>query len=170
MLQILWPLAFAFLSLHALQIGSPLPELTLSGDDGGKLDESAFSSNTLRGKVHVIFYVDPDEKDLNNPLSEALKAENFDKEHVASVAIINMAATWLPNFAIASSLQSKQEQYPDTLYVKDLVKKGVGVWAIADDESDIIITDKAGKVIYLHQGRVPDETIPSVVTLIKEHL
>lgn len=170
MLKTLWPIALAFLSLNALQIGSPLPQLTLSDDEGGMLDNSAFNSNDLRGKVHVIFYVDPDEKDVNNPLSEALKAEKFDKEHVASVAIINMAATWLPNFAIASSLTSKQEQYPDTLYVKDFVKKGVGIWAIADDASVIIITDKARKVIYLHQGKVPDDAIASVVTLIKAQL
>lgn len=158
------------LNLHALQTGTPLPLLTLEGSEGGKLDGSPFSSDTLEGKVHVIFYVDPDEKDLNNPLSDALKAEHFDRDRFASVAIINMDATWLPNFAIASALKAKQKKFPRTLYVKDRNKKGVKVWQIADDTSDIIITDRSGNVLYVHEGEVPQKSFGSIITLIKEHL
>jgi uncharacterized protein len=156
--------------LMALTVGSPLPQLTLSGDNGGKLDGSAFDSDTLRGKVYVIFYVDPDEKDLNNAFSEALKKADLDKSRFASVAVINMDATWLPNFAIASALKAKQEKYPDTLYVKDLNKKGVAAWQVADDNSDVIITDRSGNVLYVHEGKVPQKSFKSIITLIKEHL
>lgn len=163
-------LALTLAPLMALTIGSPLPQLTLSADEGGKLDGSAFDSNTLRGKVYVIFYVDPDEKDLNNAFSEALKKADLDKERFASVAVINMDATWLPNFAIASALKKKQKRYPDTLYVKDLDKKGVGTWQVADDNSDIIITDRSGNVLYVHEGKVPEKSFGSIITLIKEHM
>ena len=66
--------------------------------------------------------VDPDESDLNNHVSEALKAEKFPLEKYGSIAIINMAATWLPNFALNMKLKSKQENYKNTVYVKDLQK------------------------------------------------
>jgi YtfJ family uncharacterized protein len=169
-MRILIFLALAHLSLFALQTGQPLPALTLENDDGSKLDGSAFNSDTLVGKVHVIFYVDPDEKDLNNAFSEALKAQKFDRSRFASVAVINMDATWLPNFAIEASLKKKQERYPDTLYVKDMHKKGVTVWKVADDNSDIIITDKHGEVLYVHEGKVPQADFDKIIALIKEHL
>ncbi|WP_345973272.1 YtfJ family protein [Sulfurimonas diazotrophicus] len=158
------------LSLMALQTGQPLPALNLQGDDGGKVDGTPWNSDELKEKVHVIFYVDPDEKDLNNPFSDALKAEDFDRSRFASVAIINMEATWLPNFAIAKSLKAKQEKFPDTIYVKDMHKKGVSAWKVADDNSDIIITDKSGNVLYLYEGEVPQGSFDEIISLIKEHM
>jgi len=158
------------LTLNALQIGETLPTLTLKDNEGGMLDARPFSSDSLKGKVHVIFYVDPDEKDLNNAFSDALKAEDFNRSRFASVAIINMDATWLPNFAISSSLKKKQEKFPHTIYIKDMVKKGVDLWSVADDNSDIIVTDKAGRVTYLHEGEVPESDFSTIIALIKENL
>jgi len=57
----------------------------------------------VAGKVYVLFYVDPDEKDTNNEASDALDREKFPSEKFQTVGIINMAATWLPNFAISSA-------------------------------------------------------------------
>lgn len=163
-------ISLLFLSLQALQTGQNLPPLTLDKQEGGGVDGRPFSSETLTGKVHVIFYVDPDEKDLNNPFSDALKAEDFDRSRFASVAVINMDATWLPNIALDAALKEKQEQFPDTLYVKDLNKKGVEVWQVADDNSDVIITDKAGKVLYVYEGKVPEKDFGMLISLIKENL
>lgn len=169
-MKILALLSLLFLSLQALQTGQNLPTLSLEKDEGGSVDGRPFSSETLTDKVHVIFYVDPDEKDLNNPFSDALKAEDFDRSRFASVAVINMDATWLPNIALDSALEEKQEQFPDTLYVKDLHKKGVEVWRVADDNSDVIITDKAGKVLYVYEGKVPKKDFGMLIQLIKENL
>jgi len=169
MRQIVILLLFS-ISLFALTVGTTLPSATLENEQGGKLDGSAFNSDALRGKVYVVFYVDPDEKDLNNPLSDALKAEAFDRSKYGSVAIINMDATWLPNFAIASSLEKKQEKFPDTLYVKDLKKILVDQWDIADDNSDIILLDQKGTVLYLYEGALEQDEIDKLITLIKEHL
>lgn len=158
------------MSMWALETGKPLPQLTLSGDEGGKIDGTPFDSAQLRGKVHIIFYVDPDEKDLNEAFFDALKAEKLDRSRYASVAVINMGATWLPNFAIASALKKKQEKFPHTLYVKDLDKKGVETWKIADDNSDIVITDKDGTVLFVHEGKVPESSFADIIALIKEHM
>jgi len=84
-------LLLSALTLAALEVGKPAPEITLSGDQGGRLDGTAWSSSELKGKVHLLFYVDPDEKDLNNDFSDAIKAEALDRSRFASVAIINMA-------------------------------------------------------------------------------
>jgi predicted transcriptional regulator len=86
------------------------------------------------------------------------------------VAIVNLAATWLPNALIESKLKSKQKEFPDTTYVKDKKKVLVNTWKLADDNSDILIFDKKGKLIYKKFGKVSDSEIKSVISLIEKHL
>ena len=67
----------ALLSTQALALPKNLPELTLKGEEGGRVDGKPWSSKELTGKVHVLFYVDPDEKDLNEHVADRLKKEDF---------------------------------------------------------------------------------------------
>jgi len=154
----------------ALEVGQLPSPLTLEGDTGGELSGKAFSSDILKGKVHVLFYVDPDEKDLNEHVSSALKEQAFDRSKYASVAIINMAATWLPNFAIASSLESKQEKYPDTLYVKDLDSVLVKQWDLKNDSSNIVLFAKDGKVLFIKKGKLNSEETLELISLIQDNI
>ncbi|MDA3945931.1 MAG: transcriptional regulator [Helicobacteraceae bacterium] len=158
------------LSLSAVEIGQTVPTVTLDGDKGGRVTGEAWSSSELKGKVHLLFYVDPNEKDLNNDLSDAVKAAELDRSKYASVAIINMAATWKPNFAINAALKSKQEKFPHTVYVKDMDKHVVNSWNVADDNSDIIVFDKNGSVLFYKEGKVEGEQIDEVIRLIKENM
>ena len=106
-----------------MPIGEVPPTIVLEGDLGGRVDGTPWNSEELvSGKIIVLFYVDPDESDLNNHVSDALKAENFPLDKYGSVGVANMAATWLPNFAINIKLKSKQEKHKSTVYVKDLEK------------------------------------------------
>ena len=159
------------LSLSALTLNTVPPTITLDGDNGETANGKPWSSKeSLKDKVHILFYVDPDEKDTNNALSEALKRQKFDHNRYGSVAIVNMAATWMPNFAIEAKLKKKQELYPDTLYVKDKQKVLVKTWGLADDNSDILLFDQAGRLLYFYEGKLNDEEIAKVITLIREHL
>jgi uncharacterized protein len=91
----------------ALEVGIYPETVLLEGDKGAKATGEPFTTASLKDKVHVLFYVDPDEKELNEHVVSALKAEAFDRSRYASVAVINMDATWLPNFTIASMLAKK---------------------------------------------------------------
>jgi len=148
-----------------LEVGKAPKTVTLQEKLGGHLDGTPWSSDTLKEKVSVIFYVDPDEKDLNNDASEALKEAKFPREQYQSYGIINMAATWLPNAAISSSLNKKQKQYPDTIYVRDYKKVLVKEWGIADDTSNVLAFDKNGLLIFRKDGKLSEEDIK---TLVKE--
>lgn len=149
-----------------LAIGQAPKPVTLQGDLGGRLDGTPWSSDTLNGKVSVLFYVDPDEKDLNNDASEALKAANFPRDKYQSFGIINMAATWLPNFAISSSLKKKQKQYKDTIYVRDYDKVLVKEWGLTDDTSDVLAFDKNGILIFRKDGKLSEQDIETLVKSI----
>ena len=153
-----------------LKVGEAPARVELKGDLGGRLDGSSWSSKELIGKVHVIFYVDPDEKDLNNDASEALRLENFPRDQYQSYAIINMDATWLPNFAISSALEEKQEKYPNAIYVRDYDKILVREWGLADDNSDVLAFDKGGKLIFMKSGKLTPDDIKKLVALIRENL
>ena len=157
-------------SVVAVEVGKVPSSVTINGDDGGRTDGQAWNSSSLKGKVHIVFYVDPDKKDLNEGLNKALKKAHFNSKDFASVAIVNMAATWMPNVAIEAKLKSKQKEFPRTTYVRDRSKVLVKKWALADDNSDILIFDKKGKLIYKKFGKLSAKEIKDVLALIEKNL
>lgn len=163
-------LLFPTLAVAAPTLGEKPKTIVLDGKAGGKVSGGSWSSDSLKGKVHVLFYVDPDAADLNNAASEAIKAQNFPREQFASVAVINMAATWLPNFAIDGKLKDKQKQYPDTIYVRDLKKALVKHWGLEDDTSDVVIFDKEGNIQFVHAGKLDETAIKKMLDTVRQHL
>ena len=154
-----------------LPLGEIPPKIILEGDLGGRLDGTAWNSEELiSGKVMVLFYVDPDESDLNNHVSDALKAENFPLDKYGSLGVANMGATWLPNFAINIKLKSKQAKHKATIYVKDLEKTFVKLWGLNDDDSDIILFGKDGKVLYSYDGKFSDAQVKELIQAVKDNL
>jgi uncharacterized protein len=156
--------------VQAVELGQVPPKVELQETLGGRLDGTAWRSDELKGKVHVLFYVDPDEKDTNNEASEALDKEKFPAENFQSVAVINMAATWMPNFAISMSIEDKQKRYPRTIYVRDYKRVLVDAWKIADDSSNILAFDKQGNLIFRKDGKLSPEDIQRLIKAIKDHL
>jgi predicted transcriptional regulator len=163
---------FATLNLWGVTIGTKPQEVTLSGKNGGMAKDNApWSSKTLKNKVYVMFYVDPDEKDLNEAFSDALKAKEYRKKGAyGSIAIVNLAATWKPNVIIESLLKSKQKEFPQTVYVKDKKSILVKKWKLADDNNDILIFDKDGRVLFYKAGKMSKEDMQKAFKIIEEHL
>ena len=162
---------FPAMVLAELPIGEIPPKVVLKGDLGGRIDGTQWSSEELVSeKVIVLFYVDPDESELNNHVSDALKAENYPKEKYGSIGMANMAATWLPNFAINMKLKSKQEKHKETVYVKDLDKTLVKKWGLSDDNSDVIVFGKDGRVLYSVDGKFTDAQVKEIVKVVWDNL
>ena len=162
---------FPTMVLAELPIGEIPPKVVLKDDLGGRLDGTQWSSEELvSGKVIVLFYVDPDESELNNHVSDALKAENYPKEKYGSIGMANMAATWLPNFAINMKLKSKQEKHKSTVYVKDLEKTLVKKWGLSDDNSDVVVFGKDGRVLYSVDGKFTDAQVKEIVKVVWDNL
>ena len=135
-----------------VEVGKVIPPLVLKDVEGGKVTGEPWSSEELRGKVFSIFYVDPEERAKNEPLEAAYKKENFSQKLHGSVAITNLAAAWYPNNMIESLLKKKQAAFPFTTFVKDINKKAVKEWGLADDSINVIVVDKAGKVLFLSKA------------------
>jgi len=157
-------------SVWAIELGQVPVSVTLSGNDGAKITGTPWHSSMLKGKVYTLFYVDPDKKELNQELAHALKSRHFDRTKADSVAVINLAATWIPNAILETMLEKKQKEFPDTLYVKDKKKVLVKKWQLSDDNSNILIFDKKGKLIYKKFGKVSAKEILKVIKLIEKNL
>ena len=159
------------LNVSAITVGEIPSSVVIENDNGGMvLDGSAWSSSTIQDKVYVMFYVDPDEKDTNSHFSKALKEKKYDRSNYASLAVINLAATWKPNFVIESILKGKQEEFPDTIYVKDKNSVLVNEWKVADDASNILIFSKRGKLLFYKSGKMSEEDISKAFQIIEENL
>jgi Predicted transcriptional regulator len=158
------------LGLAAPALGERPPVVVFEGEDGAKVDGNPWSTEELKGKVHVMFYVDPDERTLNDHVAEALKAEKFDRQHYGSVAVINMAATWLPNRLLESSLADKQKEFPDTLYVKDFKKLLVKRWGVADHTSNVLVFDPDGRLVFYRSDKLSDADVQALISVIKANM
>lgn len=153
----------------ALPRGKIPPSVTLQGDEGGKVSGGSWSSEKLAGKPSIIFYVDPDESELNDHVAEALKRAELDESKFHSVAIINMDATWLPNGIIQGKLEDKQEEFPRTVYVRDNEKILVKKWGLGDDTYGVSILDSSGRCLFSHDGKLSKAQTEEVVALMRKH-
>lgn len=158
-------------AIAQIDLGHKLPTLALEGKEGERVaDGKSWSSNELQGKVFTVMYVDPDKKDVNLHVESALKAENFPRDKFGSYAIINMQATWIPNSLIETKLKEKQEIYPHTIYVKDFKKVLVKGWGLEDDDYVVLAFDKKGKVLFHKAGKLSDEEVKDLISVIRKNL
>jgi hypothetical protein len=165
------PLLVAVTSVYAeLPAGSVPSSVTLSGVQGGRTDGRVWCSDEMRGKVTLFFYIDPDEKDVNNDLFKVLKREHFSNQQMASVSVLNLAATWMPNWALEPLLGQYQKRYPRNTYVIDRERVLVRQWHLADNNSDFAVLAADGKVLFSRDGRMSEEEIAAVLRIIKANI
>ena len=124
----------------------------------------------IEKKVYIMFYVDPDEKSTNDHFSAALKKKKYNWTFFASIAIVNLAATWKPNFIIEKILKSKQKEFPDTIYVKDKEKVLVDKWDIGDDASNILIFSKDSKLLFYKSGKMEEKDMQKAFNIIESNI
>jgi hypothetical protein len=157
--------------VNALEVGKTVKPVILEGASGGLAKDGAkWSSDSLQGRVSVIFYVDPDEKDANVKFSKLVEKQQFDKKSFIKVAIINLAATWKPNFVIEKLLASKQKELPDNIYLKDKDSFFVKEWDLKDNASDVVILSKDGKVLFSKSGAMNEDEIQKALDIVQQAL
>jgi len=165
-------LSFALsINLLALSIGETPKEVSIQKDNGGLVkDGLEWNSSSIKDKIIVLFYVDPDEKDTNAHFNQILKDKKYNFEKFGSIAIINLAATWKPNFVIESILKSKQKEFTRTIYVKDKNSVLVNEWGLKDDSSEVLLFSKDSKLLFYNSGKMSNEDIKQILKLIDENI
>ncbi len=111
-------------------------------------------------KVISIMYTDPDVKDVNDPLSDAMDAKKYDKTKLCAMGIANCKDTWIPNAGIRMKAKQKQNQFPDSVILLDENKTLSGAWQLGncDGAGVVIIIGKDKKIKYIKYVKSKDES------------
>ncbi len=156
--------------MQALNIGDTLPPVTLEKENGATSNDKPWHSTSLKGKVHLILYMDPDKRKESQELLDALKALDANSKDYSTVAIVNLAATWMPDAVLEGLLSKKEKELKNTSFVFDRKKYLVKKWQMKDDASNILIVDKNLKVIYRKVGKLSSKEIEKIIALIHQNI
>ncbi|MBW1981455.1 MAG: hypothetical protein JRJ12_09550 [Deltaproteobacteria bacterium] len=152
-----------------LHVGERAADFTLQDSDKVLYN---LNSPVFQNKVLSIFYVDPDEADLNEHISEALKKAAdqgiLDRRHYKGFGITNLKATWKPNFIIKAIVKRKKKKY-GTIILLDYDYTILNLWGLENDTSNLVILDKNRICRYLHKGRVPEADLAAIIKIIKKY-
>ncbi len=156
--------------VHAVDVGEKLPTLMLDGKHGATSSKKAWSSKSLEGKVHVIIYMDPDKRKEGMPFLDKLNAKDFDEDAYSTIAIVNLAATWMPDAILETMLSKKQKELKNTEFIFDKDKYLVKKWHFDDDASNVLVCDKRAKVLYKKSGKLSSSDMDNIMDLIAKHI
>ncbi len=146
-----------------LEVGSQASDWTFAD-----ADKKEFTMDSWAGKVLLINYVDPDESDLNEHFTDAMKKAKDEgrlkEQTYKGIGIADCAATWKPDFAIRAIAGRKAKKYNTTILF-DYDARLRSDWGLQKDTSNIILLDKNRKVAAIVRGKVPEEQVDKLVQL-----
>ena len=126
-------------------------------------------------KVLMIVYTDPDVKDVNDPLSNSIKAKKFDTSVYSAIGIANCEETWIPNAAIRMKAKQKAEQFEGSVILLDEDKIVEKAWQLGDcnEKGVVIIIGKDKKIKYIKKIQTEEESrkiTSEVITIIEQEV
>jgi predicted transcriptional regulator len=139
----------------------------LSGDKGSLYNGEEWKSSSLRGKVNLLFYVDPDKQDDVKPLVAKLDSIQYSPDSLGTTFIINTSATIIPNFILRNKIAERARDVKNMNYVLDLEQVLVHKWDLKDDDVNILLFDKRGKVLFKHAGNVTKDIVNKIIQKIE---
>jgi len=154
--------------IQAVNVGDKLPQITLEKENGATSSGQPWHSKGLEGKVHVLLYMDPDERKEVMSFLDTLNSKSYDKKHYSTIAIVNLAATWMPNVVLETMLSKKQKELHNTEFIFDKTKFLVNKWHLEDDASNVLVLDKESRVIYAHSGMLMPNDVIEILNKIEE--
>lgn len=159
-----------FKLLAALPEGQKAEQIRIDGKSGGYFETGKdFESQDLLGRVSMVVYVAPNQKKLNKPATDAIRACDLDARYFRSYAVVNMRAhRWWPDFFIKREIKLAQEEFPTTTFILDKDKVLVQAWQLADKSSDVVVFDASGKVLFSVDGKLDADQIARLVKTTKE--
>jgi predicted transcriptional regulator len=133
-------------------------------------NKKEFTMDSWAGKVLQVNYVDPDEKDLNEPYNEAIdKAVKVDKRidsvFFKGIGITDCKSTWLPNGVIRLIAGNKAKKFKTTILF-DYDATLQNLWGLPKDSYSVVILDKNRVCRALYKGKIPDSEIEKAIQLI----
>jgi predicted transcriptional regulator len=129
-------------------------------------DGNAFSMESWAGKILLINYVDPDESDLNEHFTDAMKKAKdqglLKEETYKGIGIVDCKATWKPDALIRTMAGKKAKKYNTTiLFDYEAILRNA--WGLEADTANAVLLDKNRVVRVIVRGKVPQSEVDSIV-------
>lgn len=161
---------FAFSFAQDKAIADDLPLLKLSGEKGGLCGGKEWKSSSLKDKVNLLLYVDPDKQSWIKPLVAKLDSIHYSPDSLGITFILNTDATIIPDFIIRNRVREKAKKASSIAYVLDRNKLLVKKWNLIDDNVNVLLLDASGKIIQKHYGQMTKEYINQFITKINQSI
>jgi predicted transcriptional regulator len=153
-----------------LKVGDKAPDFKLQ-DSSNK--EYTRNGPEFAGKVLYVNYQHADSADLNNHVTDALKADKDIEQLVKEkkyelLGIANLKGSWEPDAIIKVIIKRKQKQ-TGAIILLDTDYTFLNLWGLKNKDANSILLDKDRIVRYIFKGKVPEGDIPKIKQLIKEY-
>ncbi|MDD5722450.1 MAG: YtfJ family protein [Syntrophales bacterium] len=146
-----------------LKVGDSASDWSLPDTNG-----TMYTMQNWSGKVLLVNYTDPDEKDMNEHFTDAMKKANDDgllnEATYTGIGIADCKASWKPDALIRSFGAAKAEKYK-TVILFDYDASLRNAWGLREDSANAILLDKNGVCRAIVRGRVPDDQVTQLVQL-----
>jgi uncharacterized protein len=150
-------------SAEALMAGMKAPDWSLKDSEG-----KSFSMASWTGKVLLVNYVDPDESDLNEHFTDAMKKAKdqglLKDETYKGIGIADCKATWKPDALIRTIAGKKAKKY-NSIILFDYDASLRNAWGLEVDTANAILLDKNRIVRVIVRGKVPESEVASIVQI-----
>jgi len=126
-------------------------------------------------KVLLLQYTDPDVKDVNDKLSDAVKAKKFSDKLYQGIGIANCKDTWIPNMGIRMKARQKEKQYAGSVILLDESRVLPTALGLGDcNEKGVLLIVGKDKVIkYMKKISTEEESqkaTAEVISIIEEEM
>ena len=146
-----------------LQVGMKAPAWSFEDSEG-----RIYTMDDWAGKVLQVTYVDPDEADLNEHFTDAVKKAKDEgrlkEANFKGIGIADCASSWKPDFAIRAIAGRKAKKY-NTVILFDFDGTLRKAWGLKEDSSNVVILDRERVVRAIVRGRVPDDQVENLIQL-----
>jgi predicted transcriptional regulator len=120
-------------------------------------------------KVLFLQYTDPDVKDINDKLSDAVKAKKFDEAKYQGIGIANCKDTWIPNAGIRMKARQKEKQFAGSIVMLDedhVLPKALGL-GDCNGIGVLLIVGKDKVIKYMKRIKSEEESLAATAEVIK---
>lgn len=146
-----------------LKVGDKASDWSLADADG-----KLFTMQTWTGKVLLVNYNDPDESDLNEHFTDAMKKAKDDgllkDTAYKGIGIADCKASWKPD-ALIKIIGGKKAKKYNTVILFDYDASLRNAWGLKEDSANAILLDKNGVCREIVRGRVPDDKVAGIVQM-----
>jgi predicted transcriptional regulator len=175
----IWKIMLIYLFLFLTQEGSYAQTKIIVGNSLSNIQlKNTENENReipdIGKKVVIIFYTDPDCKDINDPLSKAVETGGF-KDRIACIGISNCADSWIPDALILKGTLKKEKQFPGSVLLIDQDHLLSREWGLGNcnNISMVIVIGQDRKVRYFKYIKSKEDSIkaiPEVIGIIEKEM